>query len=418
MKQAEERSFGDERQVDGRGPVGSVIGSSGAAEDGHLTAGAKRGLRPKILIIGPVPPPYHGVAVSTRLILESPQLSRFELIHIDTSDRRDVRNIGRLDLWNVWLAIVHGWRLLRTLRRERPSIVYLTLSQGLFGFLRDAIFLLLGGAFRVKTIVHLRGSSYRAAYDGAPGWLRLFIRKAISRVSHFVVLGESLRRMCEGLVSQDRVTVIPNGTADFVGAGELAGRNGSEGGLQLLFLGTLKASKGLFVTLRAFRDVIDRVGVAKLACVGDWGSSGDKEETMSLVRSLGLEPYVGFPGVLSGEQKERYLLDSDVLVFPSYDEGHPRVVLEGMAAGCPIVTTNCGAIAETVIDGETGFVVEVGDVKAVADRLCQLVENPLLRQMMGQKARERFLELYTAERANRKLAELFEAVLREPRPGE
>ena len=105
------------------------------------------------------------------------------------------------------------------------------------------------------------------------------------------------------------------------------------------------------------------------------------------------------------EEKERLLLSSSLLLFPPVGtEGHPRVVLEAIAAGLPVVTTDRGAIAETVTDGESGFVLDEPVPEDLADRVVEL-QNGGLRERMAQAARARYLAEFTQEAADRKLAD-------------
>lgn len=63
-------------------------------------------MRTKVLIIGPTPPPYHGVSVITKMVLDSQISKKYTAIHLDTTDRRDLTNINKLDFQNIWLAYV------------------------------------------------------------------------------------------------------------------------------------------------------------------------------------------------------------------------------------------------------------------------------------------------------------------------
>src|SRR5690606_2009529 len=97
--------------------------------------------RCRILVVGPTPPPLHGVAVVTRNLLESELAQRYDLVHVDTRDGRGVANIGRLDVGNVWRAGLHAGRFLSALLRTRPDAVYMPVAQNTLGFLRDALFM-------------------------------------------------------------------------------------------------------------------------------------------------------------------------------------------------------------------------------------------------------------------------------------
>jgi lipopolysaccharide/colanic/teichoic acid biosynthesis glycosyltransferase len=79
----------------------------------------------------------------------------------------------------------------------------------------------------------------------------------------------------------------------------------------------------------------------------------------------------------------------DVLVLPTHREGFPGVPLEAQASGVPVVTTTATGAVDSVVDGETGFLVPVGDSNAVATAVSKLLEDPQLRLRMGLAGRAR-----------------------------
>ena len=87
-----------------------------------------------VAVIGPLPPPSHGHMVFTQRLLESQLLARrFRLVHVDISDHRELRTVGRLELVNVLLALRHFGRLIKVLATERPDIVHVPLAQNRWG---------------------------------------------------------------------------------------------------------------------------------------------------------------------------------------------------------------------------------------------------------------------------------------------
>ncbi|KPN17062.1 glycosyl transferase [Xanthomonas sp. Mitacek01] len=89
-----------------------------------------------------------------------------------------------------------------------------------------------------------------------------------------------------------------------------------------------------------------------------------------------------------------------VYVLPSYREGTPRTVLEAMAMGRPIITTDAPGCRETVIDGENGFLVPVQSVDALVDAMLKFVDDPTLAQRMGQRSREIAEDKYDVHKVN------------------
>lgn len=91
---------------------------------------------------------------------------------------------------------------------------------------------------------------------------------------------------------------------------------------------------------------------------------------------------------------------STVYVLPSYREGTPRTVLEAMAMGRPIITTDAPGCRETVADGENGFLVPVKSVDALADAMLEFIKDPALAARMGRRSRQIAEEKYDVDKVN------------------
>lgn len=97
--------------------------------------------------------------------------------------------------------------------------------------------------------------------------------------------------------------------------------------------------------------------------------------------------------------------DCSVYVLPSYREGTPRTVLEAMAMGRAVITTNAPGCRETVVDGDNGFLVPVKDVKALADAMIKMVATPGLAASMGERSRRIAEEKYDVHKVNAAMLE-------------
>ncbi len=96
-----------------------------------------------------------------------------------------------------------------------------------------------------------------------------------------------------------------------------------------------------------------------------------------------------------------YYKQCSVYVLPSYREGTPRTVLEAMAMGRPIITTNAPGCRETVIDGKTGFLVPVKDAEAVAEKMLEFINNPELIETMGKESLAYCVEKFDVNKVNK-----------------
>jgi glycosyltransferase involved in cell wall biosynthesis len=359
--------------------------------------------RRRLIVIGPVPPPLHGVTISTSLVLANRVLhERFDVEHLDTSDHRSRENVGRWELRNVVLGIRDALRLGSRLPCGR-GVVYLPISQSTPGFIRDSLFLHLSRLAGWKVALHLRGGEFRRFYALSPGAVRWWIRLTMRRVTSAAVMGPSLMGEFEGLVPTDRIVVVPNGTPDLEPDG--ASRDPE----RVLFLSNLRRRKGVVESVDAALRVIEQRPSARFLFVGDWEEPELEAELRTRAQEAG--DAISFVGSAFGTRKRELLLRSSVLLFPPKDpEGHPRVVLEALSAGLPVVTTRRGAIVDTISDGESGFVLSEADPEQLAARTLQLLADASLRERMSRAARETYLERFTQERADRILSDWLQDV--------
>lgn len=354
--------------------------------------------RSRLIVIGPLPPPIHGVTVSTSLVLASPALrEHFEVLHLDTSDHRSGTNVGRWDLMNIWAALRAICRLAALLRGPK-GIVYLPLSQSTPGFCRDSLFVLLSHAAGWRVAVHLRGGEFRSYFDASTAPWQRWIRLTLRRVASAAVMGESLRSIFDGLVDDNRIAVVPNGTPEPRPVNVRRDEN------HVLFLSNLRRRKGIVESVRAALLVRERHPSARFTFAGNWESGELERELRTYAQDA--DGSIRFTPGVQGAAKDGLLASASVLLFPpTQSEGHPRVVLEALAAGVPVVTTNRGAIGEIVVDGESGYVIDDSEPAALADRILRLLRDESLRERLSQAARTRYLSHFTQDRADRRLAD-------------
>ena len=361
--------------------------------------------KPRLIVIGPLPPPIHGVTVSTSLVLANEALrGRFDIRHVDTSDHRDGSNIGRWDVINVSIGLKNIASLLRALRGKRGT-VYLPISQSPGAFLRDSVLIRAARLRGWRIAIHLRGSEILRLYESQGRVFKWWARSTLGRVTAAAVMGESLRHVFGQLVPPDRVAVVPNGTPP--PARRRSGSNGST----VLFLSNLRRRKGVVEAFDAACITAGQVPRARFVFVGAWE---DEQLEMELrARAAPFGDRVQFRSPALGSTKDDLLSNASVFLFPPREpEGHPRVVLEALAAGLPVVATDQGAIAETIADGVNGFVLPSSDPEMLADRLTQLLLDEELRDRMSRAALATYESRFTQEIADRTLADWLQSVSR------
>jgi glycosyltransferase involved in cell wall biosynthesis len=186
---------------------------------------------------------------------------------------------------------------------------------------------------------------------------------------------------------------------------ELGLRNGTK------LIGTVanvRQSKGYEFFIQAARKVIDTRPDVRFVASGDIDPVLGKPLFES-IEKLGLKERFLFLGFRTDVPE--FLSELDVFVLPSVSEGFPLVALEAMASSRPVVVTRSGGPQEIVDDGKTGFLVPPADSGALAQKICELLDNPGRAAALGRAAQEKVASAFTLDKMVNDYERLYERLL-------
>jgi glycosyltransferase involved in cell wall biosynthesis len=169
------------------------------------------------------------------------------------------------------------------------------------------------------------------------------------------------------------------------------------------FLGRLAPQKAPDVAVRVFRRILDERPATRVVLAGD---GPEAARVSSLVNELGIADRVLTLPTASGPE---VIPAFDLLLMTSRYEGFPYVLLEALAAGCAIVTSRVGGVADCVVDGVNGSVVESLDPDPIARAVLAIVQDPQCLAAMRVKARER-ADLFSIDRMLDRTADLYRSL--------
>ena len=294
----------------------------------------------KILLLSPLPPPLGGIASWTLNVLGYLSKTRCDVNHLNTAMKfRRVTSVsffarvitGVLDFIYLFVKYIKALVLLK------PDVIYLT-SSGSLGLLSNYVIVFLASLFRIKRILHLRFGRVPELAE-ANNWEFLLLLRVINKCDSVIVLDNaSYKALCDCKGINAKVFKVPNPVSVRVAEFALMKRVASED--YYLFVGHVIKSKGIYELLDAYKEIKTS---AKLLIIGPF----EKEflsELIEFVEKYNLCDKIIFLGPKSKEEVLDYMSRAKALVLPSYTEGFPNVVIEGMACGCPIIATNVGAI--------------------------------------------------------------------------
>ena len=365
-------------------------------------------LRGEVLVVGPLPPPIMGPAVQTQMVIAALEGAGATVLHVNTQDRRTVFNTGVLDLRNVALGLLHAGQALVAARRP-VRFVYVPISQGRWGYVRDVFLLAAGRLFGRPLVAHLHGANFQAFYASSTRPEQWLIRRSLGWVALAIASTPALRGVFGDLVPEDRVRVLENGIPDPWpgGVGEvLAARaeraRSAAAPVRLLYIANDFATKGAATAVRALAQ--PGLEGCELRMIGA-PPPEVAERTAALARELGVGDRVRLLGAVSEADKLAELEAADLFVYPTENDAQPLVVLEALAAGLPAVVSTFGGVPDTV--GDAGVLQEPKDPVALAQRLRELIEDRERRVELGVRARRRFEDRYAPAGFDRRLPAVF-----------
>ena len=153
-----------------------------------------------------------------------------------------------------------------------------------------------------------------------------------------------------------------------------------------MFVGRLEPLKGIDNLFRAVAS-LENLKSITLNVVGGDGNSQEKSRLEALVHKMQLRQTVHFLGPIPQEELPIHYNAADVCVLPSYYESFGLAALEAAACGKPVVASEVGGLPAIVNHGRTGYLVPPKRMDVIAERLCELLEDDLLRGQMGAAAR-------------------------------
>lgn len=180
----------------------------------------------------------------------------------------------------------------------------------------------------------------------------------------------------------------------------------------IALVGRIAPWKGQHIFVRAAAAVRQKHPHARFVIVGAplFGEEPYERAVRSLVRDLDLTDIVKFTGFRADVRE--VLADVDILVHAStVPEPFGRVIVEGMAAGLPVIATNGGGAAEIIVDGVSGKLVEMNSDVALAHAISRLLDDPALSRQLALAGRKRLEECFTIERSVNQLQSLYDKLL-------
>ena len=270
---------------------------------------------------------------------------------------------------------------------------------------------------------HTRYDLYAQAYlpmvpeDISDGLLQAYMPPFCEAMSLVISPSAGMEKILRGMGVTSPISIIPNGVElqSFYQAESLsrADFGFKENDVILVYAGRIATEKNLSFLLQSFAGVAQAFSHVYLMILGG-GQKQIEDETKQLAAQLNLSQRVRFTGFVAYERLPTYLAMCDAFVTASVTEVHPLSVIEGMAAGLPVVGIDSPGVGDTIEDGKTGFLT-TQDLASFTAKLTRLCLDASLRKQMGDAARQASTR-YAIERTTKTMLEQYERLVYGSRP--
>ena len=238
--------------------------------------------------------------------------------------------------------------------------------------------------------------------------VKLLAKMLDSSTPRPIAVSQAVGNHWQAELNNSKVEIIPNGIPydDLLTAkGNLKSELGLDPDSILVgLIGRINPGKGQLFFLEIAEKVAKKYPKAHFVLVGDPfpGYESILEEIREKIRSRKLATKVSYLGFR--KDIPDVMASLDIFVLPSVlPDSFPTVILEAMAAGKPVIATKSGGASEMVLEGETGFLIQIHDVSAGTKAISTLIENPSLRNSMGESGRQRVLETFSLKSFEQKI---------------
>lgn len=328
----------------------------------------------EVVHIGPDPASKGGIAASISLMIDVISNQGFKASSIST--------INPGSGFGLWVYLNAFLSVLNKLVFNRPDLVHIHMASS-GSFIRKSMICLLCQMFKMPYIIHLHGGGFKDFYCGLWGPGKSYVRLVFRKASVVIALSEFWSEWVLAELNARHVVIVNNG----VKALEFSPDELHKDKPTILFLGLLGKNKGTDVLIEAMR----KVNVVFPNAVLELCGNGDVEFYKRQARDL---PGVIFHGWVNEKERKAALARATIYCLPSWKEGLPLSILEAMSAGLPVISTSVGSIPEVVVDGVSGYLIQPGDISALAQAIIRLLSDPHLAEKMGLAGKELHRERY------------------------
>ncbi|MCB2293953.1 glycosyltransferase family 4 protein [Clostridium algoriphilum] len=359
-------------------------------------------IKKKICFIAQFPPPIHGLSKAIDTLYNSKLKDKYEFSSVDITNNKKI-------ISNIFKII-----------KNNADLYYLTIAQTTGGNLRDLIVIKLLLMKKKKIMVHLHGGYYRTMIDSdCKNIIKNINLKLFKKLNGAIVLGKSLKYIFKDIVAEEKIHVVENCVDEQYLISE------EKFNLKIKELETKKRLNIVylsnFIESKGYKDILEIAKICKdnnvkkfnFIFAGKFYNYEDKNEFNDFINENKLQDIVDYRGIVQGNEKLNMLQHGDVFMlltrYPK--EGQPISIIEGMANGMSVITTNYAGIPDLIEENENGYFVDYKEHKEIFKRLLGIERSRDLQKKLIINNRKKVLNMFTEAKYINKMDKVFTEVL-------
>lgn len=366
----------------------------------------------RILVVGPVPPPFGGIASLIEDIVHSDLAEEYSFDVFERSAGFPPQVSGPISR-NLF-RFRRFANFFKKLRSGEYHCVHIHSADP--AFLGTTIFMFLARLAEAKVLLHMQGTDWEGFYPNAPLVRRLYTRIGICLPTKILVLyslwTEKIRSLCAlADVQVMRNFIPPTDPPDPVEverAREFLDLDA--GDFVVVSVGTVGKRKGSFEILKAVPRVVGEDDSVRFVFVGKEEHSGEMDQLTEVIEREKLHRWVRMTGEIQRDAVPLYLAIADAFLLPSFVEGMPIAIIEAFRSGLPVISTRVNAIPDMIEDEVSGLLINPGAPHEIAEAVLRLRRDDGLRQRLAKEAKRGFDEKFERSRVIEELGAVYRAI--------
>ncbi len=252
-----------------------------------------------------------------------------------------------------------------------------------------------------KVVLHVHGAAYLVFYEQLSAGKKARVRSIWEKCDTVIALSEDWKSRFQKIFHSRNIVAVNNG----IHAEQFEEARCDTASCRncFLLLGRLGKRKGAYDVVEAVESIRTEFPAVKVYMAGD----GEVEELRSVVEKKKLGRYIDIVGWADFSRKLGLMKECGTILLPSYHEGLPMTILEGMAAGKVIISTDVGGIPEVVQDGYNGIIIRPGDIEALGAAMKRLMTDESFDAACSEHNRDKIQREFSSRIMHQRLADIF-----------